>query len=128
MTSRTFADSLRETRRLTLLRILAEQRGYFANSSILHAGLMHLGVQSDRDDVLTDLAWLRDQGLVSLSEAIPGLDVATLTTRGNSVAHGHTLVPGVQRPGAPAPSRLPGHWSQRRIWRWGCCVPRWWRG
>ena len=99
MTSRTFADSLRETRRLTLLRILAEQKGYFANSSILHAGLMHLGVQSDRDDVLTDLHWLKDQGLVSMVEATPGVHVATLTTRGDSVAKGHTIVPGIQRPG-----------------------------
>lgn len=99
MNTRTFSDTLRELRRLTLLRILSEQKGYFANSSILHAGLMHLGVQSDRDDVLTDLHWLKDQGLVSLSEAIPGVDVANLTTRGLSVANGHTIVPGVQRPG-----------------------------
>lgn len=99
MSAKTFTDTLRELRRLTLLRILSEQRGYFANSSILHAGLLHLGVQSDRDDVLTDLHWLRDQGLISLSEAIPGVDVATLTTRGDSVARGHTIAPGVQRPG-----------------------------
>lgn len=96
---KSFAERLREDRRLVLLRLLSEQRGYFANSSILHAGLVHLGVQSDRDDVLTDLAWLGDQGLVNLTTAVPGVEVATLTSRGNSVANGQTLVPGVSRPG-----------------------------
>lgn len=95
---KTFAERLREDRRLVLLRLLCEQRGFFANSSILHSGLVHLGVQSDRDDVLTDLAWLRDQGLVTLNEAVPGVEVATLTSRGKSVAEGMTLVPGVSRP------------------------------
>lgn len=99
MNGKTFADTLRELRRLTLLRLLSESRGYFGNSSILHAGLMHLGVQSDRDDVLTDLHWLSDQGLVTLTEAIPSVLVATLTSRGNEVATGRTVVPGVQRPG-----------------------------
>lgn len=96
---KTFTERLREDRRLVLLRLLFEQKGYFANSSVLHAGLIHLGVASDRDDVLTDLHWLKDQGMVSLTEAIPGVEVATLTTRGHSVAQGHTIVPGVSRPG-----------------------------
>jgi hypothetical protein len=96
---KTFSERLREDRRLVLLRLLSEQKGYFANSSVLHAGLMHLGVASDRDDVLTDLHWLSDQNLVTLTIAVPGVEVATLTTRGNSVALGHTLVPGVSRPG-----------------------------
>lgn len=95
---KTFADRLREDRRLVTLRLLSEQRGYYANSSILHSGLVHLGVQSDRDDVLTDLHWLRDQGLITLVEAVPGVEVATLTARGGSVAAGETLVPGVSRP------------------------------
>lgn len=97
--NKTFAERLREDRRLVLLRILSEQKGYFANSSQLHAGLHFLGVAADRDDVLTDLNWLRDQGLVSLSEAVPGVEVATLTSRGNSVSNGYTVVPGVSRPG-----------------------------
>lgn len=94
----TFSERLRQDRRLVLLRILSEQKGYFSNSSQLHAGLHYLGVASDRDDVLTDLHWLRDQDLVALSEAVPGVQVATLTNRGLSVAQGHTLVPGVSRP------------------------------
>ncbi|RPE81834.1 ArsR family transcriptional regulator [Vulcaniibacterium tengchongense] len=95
---KTFAERLREDRRLVLLRILSEQKGYFANSSQLHAGLHFLGVAADRDDVHTDLHWLADQGLMTLSQPVPGVDVATLTTRGLSVAQGYTLVPGVSRP------------------------------
>lgn len=97
--NKSFAERLREARRLVILRLLSEQKGYRANSSILHAGLQHLGVQADRDDVLTDLHWLADQDLVSVETAVPGVEVATLRPRGNSVASGMTVVPGVDRPG-----------------------------
>ncbi len=95
-----FADSLRETRRLVLLRLLSEQAGYQANHSVLHAGLQFVGVASTRDDVLTDLHWLKDQGLVELREPITGVLVATLRSRGQEVARGEVIVPGVQRPSA----------------------------
>ncbi|HEY0464577.1 MAG TPA: hypothetical protein VGC79_10225 [Polyangiaceae bacterium] len=98
--NKTFADSLRETRRLTILRLLSEQNAYMANSSVLQAGLHHLGVSSGRDDVLTDLAWLKDQGLVDLREAVEGVQIATLRSRGQEVANGHVAVPGVTRPHA----------------------------
>lgn len=94
----TFADRLREDRRLVLLRLLAEQPGYRSNSSILHSGLHGLGVTSTRDDVATDLAWLSEQGMVRLSEAVPGVQVAELSARGHDVAQGHTSVPGISRP------------------------------
>lgn len=96
----TFAERLREDRRLVILRILSEQNGYTTNSSILHGGLAHLGVVSSRDDVLTDLHWLRDQSLVKLNTAAAGVEVATLTSRGQDVANGHATVPGVSRPSA----------------------------
>lgn len=76
MTQKTFAERLREDRRLVLLRLLFEQIGYRANSSILHAGLDYLAVACSRDDVLTDLAWLRDQALVRLIETVPGVQAA----------------------------------------------------
>lgn len=96
--SKTFAERLREDRRLVLLRLLSEQNAYRANSSVLHAGLHFLGIAASRDDVLTDLAWLRDQGLVSLAESVPGVLVAGLTSRGDDVVHGQAVVPGVSRP------------------------------
>lgn len=97
---KSFDDSLREARRLVILRILSERNGYQANSSILHAGLQHLGVVSSRDDVLTDVHWLRDQSLVEIHEPIPGVEVVTLRRRGQEVASGAAVVPGVQRPSA----------------------------
>ncbi|WP_414499158.1 ArsR family transcriptional regulator [Stenotrophomonas maltophilia] len=100
MTHITFAERMREDRRLVLLRLLVEQNGYRANSSTLHAGLDHLAVAATRDDVLTDLTWLGEQGLVRTSEAVPGVLVAQLTQRGQDTANGMTSVPGVRRPSA----------------------------
>lgn len=97
---KTFRESMREQRRLVMLRLLSEQPGYASNSSILHAGLVAYGVPSSRDDVQTDLAWLQDQGLVSL-ELVPdaaALSVVRLTQRGDDAAKGLTVVPGVRRP------------------------------
>ena len=95
-----FAEKLREDRRLVLLRLLSEQNGYAANSSILHAGLQHLGVAATRDDVLTDLSWLAEQGLVTTRAPIDNLVVAELTGRGQDVVGGQAVVPGVARPRA----------------------------
>lgn len=97
---KTFAERLREDRRLVILRILAEQPAFRMNSSLLHAGLHHLGVAAARDDVLTDSHWLRDQALVHLEAVpeVPGLHLVTLTPRGLDVASGAACVPGVSRP------------------------------
>ena len=97
---KTFLERLREDRRLVLLRILSEQPGYRLNSSNLHAGLHHLGIVAARDDVVTDVHWLRDQGLLVLDPVpeVEGLYLCTLTMRGNDVAMGNTSVPGVSRP------------------------------
>lgn len=99
--SKPFADRLREDRRLVLLRLLSEQPGYRCNSSNLHAGLYGLAIAASRDDVATDLHWLRDMGLLTLEDVpeVPGLTIATLSTRGDDVAKGQAIVPGVRRPG-----------------------------
>jgi hypothetical protein len=99
--SKTFTDRLREDRRLVLLRLLSEQPGYRANSSNLHAGLYALGIAATRDDVTTDLHWLREQSLVRLESLpeVPDLVIATITTRGDDVVTGVAIVPGVRRPG-----------------------------
>lgn len=100
MMTKNFSERVREDRRLVLLRLLSEQPGYRANSSNLHTGLYALGVPGNRDDVITDLAWLRDQGLIKLDDVpeVPGLYVATITSRGDDVARGEAHVPGVNRP------------------------------
>lgn len=98
MTTKTFAERHREDRRLVMLRLLAEQNGYRANSSVLHAALDALAVAASRDDVLTDLAWLAEQGLVKSNEPVPCVVVAELTARGYDVQRGMATVPGVSRP------------------------------
>lgn len=97
---KTFAERLREDRRLVMLRVLSEQPGYRLNSSNLHAGLQHLSIVATRDDVATDLHWLREQGLVHLEVVpeVPGLYLVTLTSRGGDVGAGIARVPGVAAP------------------------------
>lgn len=97
---KSFAERHREDRRLVLLRLLDEEPGYRANSSNLHAGLYALGVAASRDDVATDLAWLRDQSLIHLESVpeVPGLTVASIAARGQDVVRGQAQVPGVSRP------------------------------
>ncbi len=95
---KSFEDRLREDRRLVVLRLLREQPGYRLNSSNIHAGLQHLGVVTTRDHVLTDLHWLAEQNLVRVEEAVPGVEVATITARGDDVAAGRAMAPGVSQP------------------------------
>ncbi len=94
-----FATHLQEDRRLVLLRLLAEMPAYRANSSVLTMALESYGHAATRDQVKTELHWLQEQLLVSLSDLGPVL-VATATERGQDVASGRAIVPGVKRPGA----------------------------
>jgi Fe2+ or Zn2+ uptake regulation protein len=98
--SRAMHDHWKAHLRLTLLRLLAEQPGYQANSSILTTAADHsAGFTVTRDQVRTELAWLNEQGLVSTRTVIDGLMIATLTERGSDVSAGRAVVPGVQKPG-----------------------------
>lgn len=97
---KSFADRLREDRRLVSLRILSEQKGYKLNSSNLHAGLHYLAIECTRADVLADVRFLADNGLVTMEPIgdIEGLYAVTLTRAGRDVATGHQIVPGVSTP------------------------------
>lgn len=94
-----FAVFLAEDRRLVILRVLAELPGYRTNSFLLTTLLGKFGHEPSADQVKTDLAWLQEQGLVSV-EVVESVHIATLTTRGADVAAGRAVVPGVKRPGA----------------------------
>jgi len=94
-----FADYLREDQRLVILRVLIDMPSYRSNSSILYNVLDQFGHSPSRDQVKGELAWLAEQGLVEV-EDVSGLLVATLTARGQDVAKGRVMVPGVKRPGA----------------------------
>ncbi|WP_035604769.1 hypothetical protein [Edwardsiella tarda] len=89
-------DVLDQDQRLVLLRSLLDC-GDSANESILQTCLQTYGHKISRDSVRTQLAWLREQGLVRLSD-VSGCYVAEITGRGDEVANGLATVPGVKKP------------------------------
>lgn len=84
-------------RRLLILRLLAEDPGYQLNVYVLRPALDAMGHTVSHDKVATDLAWLAEQGLVTMSQA-SDVTVGKLTSRGADVAAGRATVPGVKRP------------------------------
>lgn len=95
-----FQKLLTEDRRLCVLRLLSGAPGREANHFVLRTALRDLGHAVSHDVVLSDLAWLAEQGLVSTTGAGTNgdLTVAALTGRGQDVAEGVAVVPGVKRP------------------------------
>lgn len=92
-----FAEHQAQHRRQALLGALAHAAAYRANVVLLVQYLASIGHGAGHDQVVADLAWLRDAGLVDFdADAAPA--VATLTVRGLDVAAGRTHVPGVARP------------------------------
>ncbi len=86
-----------EDRRLAELALLADSTGYAAGGPMLQLALGGLGHTVALETVSSDLAWLRDSGLIELSN-VAGVWIAKLTGRGLDVAKGRTQVPGVARP------------------------------
>jgi hypothetical protein len=93
----TYNDHFSAHLRIALLRQLLDAPEYRANSSILHSIMPKLGLSATRDQIKTELAWLREQSLVAIDD-LDGLLVVTATERGIDVAEGRAVVPGVQRP------------------------------
>lgn len=83
--------------RITILRLLESQPTYKLNSSLLCDGCDAMGLPVTRDGIATQLAWLAEQGLVTLDD-LGRLVIAKLTARGLDVAHGKARVPGVKPP------------------------------
>lgn len=92
-----FQRLLDEDRRLVILRLLAEDPGYQLNVYVLRPAMEAMGHAVSHDKVGTDLAWLAEQGLVTVGQA-SGVTVGRLTARGADVAKGLAIVPGVKRP------------------------------
>jgi hypothetical protein len=94
-----YEQHLSEHRRLVILRVLSEAPAYSANASILQTTLDELGLTASRDQVVAEIAWLTEMGLITSDHALPGVVVAKITERGHDVAEGKARVPGVKRPG-----------------------------
>ena len=91
-------DLLEEDRRLVILRSLVDVGGE-ANESILNDCLDAYGHRVSRDQVRAQLAWLQEQGVVTI-ERVGSYMVASLTGRGQDVAEGRCVVPGIKKPRA----------------------------
>jgi hypothetical protein len=96
-----YGQMIRKHRRLAILRFLKDCDGYAANSSILRDVLNGVGVSSTADQVTTELAWLREQGMISLDD-LGSLMLATATTRGVEIAQGLASHPDIQHPSPKA--------------------------
>lgn len=92
-----FADYQTEDRRLVILRVLAESPEYTSNEYVLNDALKTYGHAVSFDRLRQDIAWLSEQGFLLLRQ-LPQIQVVTITTRGNDVAYGRSVVPGVKRP------------------------------
>jgi hypothetical protein len=90
--------TLREHRRLAILRHLEAIPEYSGNASILQDVLNGLKITSTRSQVLTDLAWLEEQGFVKLREH-DDLVLVTATQAGVEIARGLARHPQIRRPG-----------------------------
>lgn len=86
-----------EDRRLRILALLAESNAYTAPADVIRMVLDRMGHAISSDLLATELAWLAEQGLVTLQD-IGGAAFARITVRGLDVASGAALVPGVARP------------------------------
>jgi Fe2+ or Zn2+ uptake regulation protein len=92
-----YGNVVAEHLRITLLRLLAEQPDYALNDSLIRDMVPQYGFRPSRDSVRTQLAWLAEQGLVTV-DCNGVCHVAHLTERGEEVAKGYATVPGVKRP------------------------------
>ena len=93
-----YADTVRQHLRITILRCLAEENDYKLNESLLASLLSDFGFTRSHAEIRTEIAWLAEQGLVAV-EDVRGLQIAGLTERGGDVAASRAIVPGVKRPG-----------------------------
>jgi hypothetical protein len=95
--SETYELHNRRHRRLSILRVLAGSGEYRANDSLLTTLVNEFGIVSTRDQVRSDLAWLKEQGFVTVRDAA-GVMVATLSEAGGEIAAGRRTDPGVAKP------------------------------
>ncbi len=92
-----YSDHVGRHRRLAILRHLEACSEYTSNVSILSDVLRGVGVQSTRSQVVTELAWLKDNGFVTTIDH-GDFVVATATLSGAEIARGVTTHPEIQRP------------------------------
>lgn len=92
-----YVDDVRKHRRLAILRHLEACSEYTSNVSILTDVLRGVGIQSTRSQVITELSWLRENGMISTVDQ-GDFVVATASTSGVEIAQGVATHPEIKRP------------------------------
>ncbi|MCW8843358.1 MAG: hypothetical protein OQK00_08090 [Rhodobacteraceae bacterium] len=93
-----YSDTLRKHARIAILRILEGAPRYTSNASMMQTILPAVGISFTRAQIVTELAWLEEQGMVETEEHREGFVVATATVRGVEIAQGIATHPEIQRP------------------------------
>lgn len=91
---------IREQARLIILRALSAQGDETLNSDLIVHELQPFGIRKDRAWVHGELAYLRELGAVTLTEA-GSVKVATLTELGHRHLSREVAIEGVKRPSRP---------------------------
>ena len=92
-----YESTLSKHRRLTILKFLKDSPEYTSNASILVEVCNGFGVTSTRDQVAGDVAWMKENGMVTYEDRSDFI-VVTATARGVEIAEGKARHDGVQRP------------------------------
>lgn len=92
-----YSEYMASARRLRILKILKDIQGYRANELVLGDLVDAYGYSISHDQLRTDMAWLAEQGLITIDD-IADIRIAGLTQRGADVAAGKITTPGVDRP------------------------------
>lgn len=90
-----YAEEVQKARRQAILLALYFSPGYTGSLPLLRTQIDAAGYVASLDLVQTEIAWLAEQGLVSL---LPDGAAARLTARGEDIALGRSQSPGVRRP------------------------------
>ncbi|MXW01604.1 MAG: ArsR family transcriptional regulator [Holophagales bacterium] len=91
---------MREDLRLAVLEVLAAaDPDDDLNTSIVRKALDDLGLRPSADQQRAAIAWLDEQGLITVVALSRSVSRMHLTERGLDVAEGRAAVPGVARPG-----------------------------
>jgi hypothetical protein len=90
-----YQENVQQARRLAILLTLYFAAGYTLADEVLRTQLASAGFVVSRDLLKTELAWLAEMGFV---ERLPAGCGVQLTVRGEDVALGRSISPGVRRP------------------------------
>ncbi|MEM1077442.1 MAG: hypothetical protein AAGI09_02845 [Pseudomonadota bacterium] len=93
-----YRETLSKHARLAILRFCEGAPKYTTNASMLSTLLPSVGIELTRDQIVTELHWLREQGMLELEETKTGFWIATATVTGVEIAQGVGSHPGIQRP------------------------------